>query len=176
MVRAGKRFTLIELLVTISIIAILAAFLLPALSRAREKARRANCISNFRRIGLALRTYASEYAEQFPDENNAAGLNKLLLGDYEDSARTFVCPSTDTLPSPTPLITDASLDYIYKGGMAEKTCSIETGLGCDRFRTPNHKDFGNVLLGDGHVEPVRGADWATRNNSYNLGIWPPDPH
>lgn len=59
-------FTLIELLVVISILALLASLLLPALSSARERGRRAICLSNLRQVGIAIQCYASDSEGKMP--------------------------------------------------------------------------------------------------------------
>ena len=67
--RNRGNFTLIELLIVIAIIAVLAAMLLPALGKARDKARDISCMSNMRQIGLLMNFYTDNNNGQFPKAN-----------------------------------------------------------------------------------------------------------
>ena len=192
----SKGFTLIELLVVIAIIGILAGILLPVLSRARESARKTQCMSNVKQIGMGLIMYANENSETFPSStasNPAMASLNMLYDTYISDNKVFNCPSDTTVTATT----NAGMS-VYTSGGSQAFTSTQSSYGYDRSHsqaddadvalladrppatpsatasTANHNGRGqNVVYVDGHVEfvnsPLAGwyaSDGTTRDNIY----------
>src|SRR5436190_1671369 len=196
----GRAFTLIELLMVIAIIAILAALLLPVISKGKMRARQAQCASNLKQIGLAFHQFAHEHDSRFPMQvrtNEGGTLELVPLGipalyrhfqalsnDLLDVSM-LVCPSDRrTAASSFERLSNTNVSYSLcvirtyddTGGTLSSDWNIAdlnfTG-GTTRiiWSQDVHQGRGNVLFADGHVEQT-----ASGGTSFGGGgIWSPGP-
>jgi prepilin-type N-terminal cleavage/methylation domain-containing protein/prepilin-type processing-associated H-X9-DG protein len=91
-----RAFTLIELLVVIAIIAILAAMLLPALSRAKEAGKRISCLNNLRQLSLSAQMYVGDNQGSYPPRSNSDRWPNRFYDYYAKSSKLLLCPSETT--------------------------------------------------------------------------------
>ena len=133
-----RGFTLIELLVVIAVIAILAGMLLPALAKAKVRARQTQCLNNMRQMGIALLLYEGDHkrlppkASQVPDfmnpkapgwQNNCLyAIAPYLQGTAQGrSSKVYACPSAKKPGDGSDATTNSATGYLPNGVFMERT-------------------------------------------------------
>lgn len=172
--RARQAFTLIEMLTVIAIIAILAAFLVPAITSSIERGRRTYCQNNLGQIGKALNMWADANRERLPavSLNTASYWDLQILPYMNNTTNVFVCPSDPY----TAGVAGAPRTYAVNGG-TETTPRFPFGnyggtpSGPLRFGDLDYNKGDLILVGErpgndeGDRGLVGGQDFAAMNHT-----------
>src|SRR6266850_3598073 len=187
--RRTRAFSLIELLLVIAIVAILAALILPAVSKAYARGKRAKCLSNLKQIGLAFHTFGHDHQDKLPMQvstNSGGSLEfvargpnysfrhlQVLSNELVDP-RLLICPADTRFPADTfAVLRNENVSYfVAPGGQFGNTDSLLAGdrnitIAWPYANSPPgwthemHDGQGNILFGDSRVELFNGLGLQT---------------